>query len=99
MDAYPDNDDHKAEPDLERRPDEPSGARLSGVPLRDCDHCELLRVIIGEGAEAAMETFFEAKDPNIDPLLKLKLMGLASSLGDNVRKAIATHATHFWDQR
>ena len=51
-------------------------------------------MIIGEGVEATMETFFEAKDPNIDPMLKLKLIGLASSVGDNVRKAIATYATH-----
>lgn len=75
--------------------EEPSRPLLSGVPLTDCDHGELLRVIIGEGAEAAMETFFEAKDPNIDPMLKLKLIGLASNVGDNVRKAIATHAAHF----
>ena len=85
MNAYR-NDDDEPEPDTECCPDESPGALLAGVPLRDCDHGELLRIIIGEGAEAAMETFFEAKDPNIDPALKLKLIGLASSVGDNVRK-------------
>jgi hypothetical protein len=68
---------------------------LDGVPLRDADHEGILRMIISEGTEAAMETFFEAKDPNIDPLLKLKLRGMASNLGDNVRKAVATFHTHF----
>jgi hypothetical protein len=56
---------------------------------------EILRLLIGEGTEAAMDMYFEAKDPNIDPALKLKLIGLASRVGDNVRKAIATHTTCF----
>lgn len=58
----------------------------------DSNDYEILRLLIGEGTEAAMEMYFEAKDPNIDPALKLKLIGLASRVGDNVRKAIATHA-------
>lgn len=98
MNAYSNSDDYEPEPEADSRSDERPYPRLSGVPLHECDHGELLRVIIGEGAEAAMDTFFEAKDPNIDPALKLKLIGLASSVGDNVRKAIATHATHFGGQ-
>lgn len=98
MNAHRNNDDDELELDAKRCPDASPGALLAAVPLRDSDHGELLRIIIGEGATAAMETFFEAKDPNIDPALKLKLIGLASSVGDNVRKAIATHATHFGGQ-
>lgn len=75
----------------ERRP----RFRLADLPIDECDHSDLLQALIVEGAEAAMETFFEAKDPDIDPALKLKLINLASHVGDNVRKAIATHATHF----
>lgn len=72
--------------------------RLADLPIEECDHADLLQALIVEGAEAAMETFFEAKDPDIDPALKLKLINLASHIGDNVRKAIATHATHFGRQ-
>ncbi len=43
----------------------------------------------------AIELFYEAKDPNIDPALKLKLIGLASKVGDNARKGIATCAACF----
>ena len=75
----------------ERRP----RVRLADLPIDECDHSDLLQALIVEGAEAAMETFFEAKDPDIDPALKLKLINLASHVGDNVRKAIATHAAHF----
>lgn len=75
----------------ERRP----RFRLADLPIDECHHSDLLQALIVEGAEAAMETFFEAKDPDIDPALKLKLINLASHVGDNVRKAIATHATHF----
>lgn len=93
-------DDNDNEPEAEAGPasDDRSGALLSGKPLHDCDHGELLRLIIGEGAEAAMDTFIEAKDPDIDPALKLKLIGLASQVGDNFRKAIATQGTHFGGQ-
>lgn len=73
-------------------------SRLADLPIDECDHSDLLQALIVEGAEAAMETFFEAKDPDIDPALKLKLINLASHVGDNVRKAIATHATHFGRQ-
>jgi hypothetical protein len=69
--------------------------RLADLPIDECDHADLLQALIIEGAEAAMETFFEAKNPDIDPALKLKLINLASHVGDNVRKAIATHAAHF----
>jgi hypothetical protein len=72
--------------------------RLADLPIDECDHSDLLQALIVEGAEAAMETFFEAKDPDIDPALKLKLINLASHVGDNVRKAIATHAAHFGRQ-
>ena len=72
--------------------------RLADLPIGECDHSDLLQALIVEGAEAAMETFFEAKDPHIDPALKLKLINLASHVGDNVRKAIATHAAHFGRQ-
>lgn len=78
----------------ERRP----RVRLADLPIDECDHSDLLQALIVEGAEAAMETFFEAKDPDIDPALKLKLINLASHVGDNVRKAIATHAAHFGRQ-
>ena len=54
------------------------------------DHEEVLRLLTAENVEAAMDLFFEAKDPNIDPALKLKLIGLASKVGDNARKGIAT---------
>lgn len=73
-------------------------ARVADLPIEECDHSDLLQALIVEGAEAAMETFFEAKVPDIDPALKLKLINLASHVGDNVRKAIATHATHFGRQ-
>ena len=98
VDAYV-NEDDGGEFEPGRLFETTQGPSLSNVPLLECDHGELLRVIIAEGAEAAMETFFEAKDPNMDSALKLKLIGLASSVADNVRKAIATHATHFGGQR
>lgn len=72
--------------------------RIANLPIDECEHSDLLQALIVEGAEAAMETFFEAKDPDIDPALKLKLINLASHVGDNVRKAIATHVTHFGRQ-
>ena len=59
------------------------------------DHEGLLRLLTAENAEAAIELFYEAKDPNIDPALKLKLIGLASKVGDNARKGIATCAAYF----
>jgi hypothetical protein len=59
------------------------------------DHEDVLRLITAENVEAAMDLFFEAKDPNIDPALKLKLIGLASKVGDNARKGIATCAACF----
>jgi hypothetical protein len=65
------------------------------VPRLDEDHGEILRLLIGEGTEATLEMFHEAKAPDIDQILKLKLITLGSRLGDNVRKAIATHARHF----
>ena len=65
------------------------------VPRLDEDHGEILRLLIGEGTEATLEMFHEAKAPDVDPMLKLKLITLGSRLGDNVRKAIATHARHF----
>lgn len=68
------------------------------VPRLDEDHGEILRLLIGEGTEATLEMFHEAKDPGIDPNLKLKLITLGSRVGDNVRKAIATHARHFGGQ-
>lgn len=68
------------------------------VPRLDEDHGEILRLLIGEGTEATLELFHEAKAPDIEPLLKLKLITLGSRLGDNVRKAIATHARHFGGQ-
>lgn len=68
------------------------------VPRLDEDHGEILRLLIGEGTEATLEMFHEAKAPDIDPILKLKLITLGSRLGDNVRKAIATHARHFGGQ-
>lgn len=77
--------------ETERRP----GARLGDVPIEECDHSDVLQALISEGAEAALETFFQAKDPDIDPALKLKLINLASHVGDNVRKAIGTYAAHF----
>jgi hypothetical protein len=68
------------------------------VPRLDEDHGEILRLLIGEGTEATLEMFHEAKAPDIEPLLKLKLITLGSRLGDNVRKAIATYARHFGGQ-
>lgn len=98
MDGYfeaggsaPDDDEDK---DGDGRP----RARIADLPIEECDHADVLQALIVEGAEAAMETFFEAKDPDIDPALKLKLINLASHVGDNVRKAIATHVTHFGRQ-
>ena len=95
MNAYRNRRDGEVDADDDSCPSEQSGPLLNGHPLADEDHGEILRLIIGEGAEAAMDMFHEAKDPDIDPALKLKLIGLGSSVGDNVRKAIATHATHF----
>lgn len=95
MDAYEDDDHDEPAPDADRLAEESAGTLLNGLPLDECDHREILCSMISQGAEAALETFFEAKSPDIDPALKLKLIGLASRLGDNVRKAIATHATHF----
>lgn len=92
-------DDRRGEHDEDCGSDHPSRAWVSGIPLDEAGHGDILQLLIGEGANAALETFFEAKDPNIDPLLKLKLIGLASNIGDNVRKAIATHATHFGAER
>lgn len=85
-----DPDDGQDE-DVELRP----RVRLADLPIDECDHSDLLQALIVEGAEAAMETFFEAKDPDIDPALKLKLRNQASHVGDNVRKAIATYASYF----
>lgn len=86
-------EDEEAEVEDER----PAGVRLGDLAIGECDHSEVLQALIAEGAEAAMETFFQAKDPDIDPALKLKLINLASQVGDNVRKAIGTYAAHFGD--
>ena len=75
--------------------DEVSVGEDERAPRLDEDHGEILRLLIGEGTEATLEMFHEAKAPDIDPILKLKLITLGSRLGDNVRKAIATHARHF----
>jgi hypothetical protein len=75
--------------------DEESVSGDECAPRLDEDHGEILRLLIGEGTEATLEMFHEAKAPDIDPNLKLKLITLGSRLGDNVRKAIATHARHF----
>lgn len=56
------------------------------VPRLDEDHGEILRLLIGEGTEATLDMFHEAKAPDIDPILKLKLITLGSRLGDNVRR-------------
>jgi len=75
--------------DDEIEADVDAGSRTAGgVPRLDEDHGEILRLLIGH----------EAKDPGIDPILKLKLITLGSRLGDNVREAIATHAHHFGGQ-
>ena len=86
------NEDREADDDAE------SVGEDEIVPRLDEDHGEILRLLIGEGTEATLEMFHEAKDPGIDPNLKLKLITLGSRLGDNVRKAIATHARHFGGQ-
>src|SRR5690242_14216659 len=91
MDGGEPIDDEEAEAEGERL----AGVRLGDLPIGECDHSEVLQALIAEGAGAAMETFFQAKDPDIDPALKLKLINLASHVGDNVRKAIATYAAHF----
>lgn len=78
--------------------EDPGSAGEDGVPRLDEDHGEILRLLIGEGTEATLEMFHEAKAPDIDPILKLKLITLGSRLGDNVRKAIATYARHFGGQ-
>jgi hypothetical protein len=75
-----------------------SAGEDDGVPRLDEDHGEILRLLIGEGTEATLELFHEAKAPDTDPILKLKLITLGSRLGDNVRKAIATYARHFGGQ-
>ena len=81
--------------DDETEGERPAGVRLGDLPIDECDHADLLQALIAEGGGAALETFFQAKDPDIDPALKLKLINLASHVGDNVRKAIATYAAHF----
>lgn len=98
MSAYKNSNGDEPADDRDKGSRESSSVTLNGVSLRDSEFGEILRVLIAEGVEAAMDAFFEAKDPNIDPLLKLKLRNLGSSLGDNARKAIATHATHFGGQ-
>ena len=47
------------------------------------DHEGLLRLLTAENAEAAIELFYEAKNPNIDPVL------------NNARKGIATCTASF----
>lgn len=87
--------------------DQPLGAHIEddvvadaedALPRLDEDHGEILRLLIGEGTEATLEMFNEAKCPDTDPLLKMKYITLGSRLGDNVRKAIATHARFFGGQ-
>ena len=89
-----DDYDGEAEADV----DAGSTAADDGVPRLDEDHGEILRLLIGEGTDAALEMFHEAKVPDTDPILKMKLITLGSRLGDNVRKAIATHARYFGGQ-
>jgi hypothetical protein len=98
MDGYFEAEDRQPHDDDDDEGDGRPRARIADLPIDECDHSDLLQALIAEGAEAAMETFFEAKNPDIDPALKLKLINLASHVGDNVRKAIATHATHFGRQ-
>jgi hypothetical protein len=86
---------HDPEEGNETDGDEESVSGDECAPRLDEDHGEILRLLIGEGTEATLEMFHEAKAPDIDPILKLKLITLGSRLGDNVRKAIATHARHF----
>jgi hypothetical protein len=95
MDGYFEAEDRQPDDDGDEEDDGRTRARIADLPIDECDHSDLLQALIVEGAEAAMETFFEAKDPDIDPALKLKLINLASHVGDNVRKAIGTYAAHF----
>lgn len=90
------DDDH--ERDAEADVDAGSTTADDSVPRLDEDHGEILRLLIGEGTDATLEMFHEAKAPDVDPMLKLKLVTLGSRLGDNVRKAIATHARYFGGQ-
>lgn len=87
--------DYDQNEDNDPHDDAGSTGEDDGVPRLDEDHGEILRLLIGEGTEATLEMFHEAKAPDIDPILKLKLITLGSRPGDNVRKAIATHARHF----
>lgn len=89
------DDDHNGEDEAY---DTSSSNEDERLPRLDEDHGEILRLLIGEGTEATLEMFHEAKAPDIDPILKLKLITLGSRLGDNVRKAIATHARHFGER-
>lgn len=97
MNAYKQVDDD-AESGGGIPPEEPTTTTGSNLPRLDEDHGEILRLLIGEGTDAALEMFNEAKDPNIDSALKAKLIGLGSRIGDNVRKAIATHTRYFGGQ-
>lgn len=97
MNAYKKVDDDN-DPEDDILPEEPEVSAAPEVPRLDEDHGEILRLLIGEGTDAALEMFNEAKDPNIDSALKAKLIGLGSRIGDNVRKAIATHTRYFGGQ-
>ncbi len=98
MDAYRKTDNDERTSEAELPPEELLSLAGPGVPRPDEDHGEILRLLIGEGTDAALEVFNKAKDPNIDPALKAKLIGLGSRVGDNVRKAIVTHVRHFGGQ-
>ena len=97
MNAYKKVDDD-ADPEGDIPPGGPAATTGSELPRLDEDHGEILRLLIGEGTDAALEMFSEAKDPHIDSALKAKLIGLGSRVGDNVRKAIATYARYFGGQ-
>lgn len=97
MNVFERMDEGGADGGNDRPPDEPPGTS-SSVPRLDEDFGAILRLLIGEGTDATLEMFHEAKAPDIDPILKVKLVTIGSRLGDNVRKAIATHARYFGGQ-
>lgn len=98
MNVYKKVDDDERDREGEMPPEEAAASTAPEVPRLDEDHGEILRLLIGEGTDAALEMFSEAKDPHIDSALKAKLIGLGSRVGDNVRKAIATHTRYFGGQ-
>ncbi|MEO8409667.1 MAG: hypothetical protein ABI478_03785 [Propionivibrio sp.] len=82
----------EAADDVENARLEPGDPQLPrDPPIPGQDHAGMLEGLIAEGHGAAMELFEEARKDEHSLEQGCALVGLATRVSDNVRKAIATH--------